>query len=542
VSEPRRATHLAAPLLYALALLGFAAYAWAFRDYTNDDAYITFRYARNLAEGLGPYYNPGEAVEGYTNPSLMVFLAAVAALFGPGAIPGAAKLLGVTAGALTVLLGGRIAARIAEDSGHAALSARAPVAGGLTALLLGLTPPLALNAQSGLETALYAALLAAALLLAAHPRPPRLPLAALLAALVWTRPEGPLLAAAIWVGALAARGRAPIREAARDTALVGGLVALALAALLGARWLLYEGALVPNTYYAKAEGFGGVSLGAYLVAGAVRPFLGWPGLAAGLAGAALLLRGGPARAALVTLAGGVAALAVTGPDWMMGWRFVVPLLAPLLALLVVGWLRLAVLAPTAPRLALALGAAAALASAASQLPTAAELGDEVALRAEGYRTGHIALAEAACADAAPGDVIALMDIGLVGFRCAEQRILDISGLTDAHIARSPGPFLRKEYDPAYILDQAPRFVVLVLRTAGEAYTVPPAAAEFSLWTTPERRLFAHPAFAPAYRRVRPEPPWDSDWLGALAARLGAVRVFEHAHPGTHYLLALFERR
>lgn len=32
-----------------------------------DDAFIPFRYARNLAEGYGLVYNPGEFVEGFTN-------------------------------------------------------------------------------------------------------------------------------------------------------------------------------------------------------------------------------------------------------------------------------------------------------------------------------------------------------------------------------------------------------------------------------------------------------------------------------------------
>src|SRR5438876_10996023 len=40
-----------------------------------DDAYITFRYARNLAEGLGLVYNPGEWVLGTTAPLWAVFLA-----------------------------------------------------------------------------------------------------------------------------------------------------------------------------------------------------------------------------------------------------------------------------------------------------------------------------------------------------------------------------------------------------------------------------------------------------------------------------------
>src|SRR3989442_15928728 len=36
--------------------------AWA-----TDDAYISFRYARNLVRGLGLVYNAGERVEGYSN-------------------------------------------------------------------------------------------------------------------------------------------------------------------------------------------------------------------------------------------------------------------------------------------------------------------------------------------------------------------------------------------------------------------------------------------------------------------------------------------
>jgi arabinofuranosyltransferase len=36
-------------------------------DYVVDDAYISFRYARNLIEGHGLVFNPGEKVEGYTN-------------------------------------------------------------------------------------------------------------------------------------------------------------------------------------------------------------------------------------------------------------------------------------------------------------------------------------------------------------------------------------------------------------------------------------------------------------------------------------------
>src|SRR5688572_25266220 len=54
-------------------LLG--AHAWAYR-FLTDDAFISFRYARNLARGAGLVFNPGEApVEGYTNFLWVLLLA-----------------------------------------------------------------------------------------------------------------------------------------------------------------------------------------------------------------------------------------------------------------------------------------------------------------------------------------------------------------------------------------------------------------------------------------------------------------------------------
>lgn len=47
-----------------------------------DDAFITFRYARNLAEGRGFVYNPGDRVLGTTTPAYGLLLGAVAAATG----------------------------------------------------------------------------------------------------------------------------------------------------------------------------------------------------------------------------------------------------------------------------------------------------------------------------------------------------------------------------------------------------------------------------------------------------------------------------
>lgn len=42
-----------------------------------DDAMISMRYARNLAEGYGLVWNPGERVEGYTNPLWTLWMALI---------------------------------------------------------------------------------------------------------------------------------------------------------------------------------------------------------------------------------------------------------------------------------------------------------------------------------------------------------------------------------------------------------------------------------------------------------------------------------
>ncbi len=62
-----------------LLLLGYlTALTW----FLCDDAYIGFRYVRNLVEGHGLVFNPGEYVEGYTNFLWLLELAALWALTG----------------------------------------------------------------------------------------------------------------------------------------------------------------------------------------------------------------------------------------------------------------------------------------------------------------------------------------------------------------------------------------------------------------------------------------------------------------------------
>jgi arabinofuranosyltransferase len=68
----------------AAVIAGLCLAAWA--SWTCDDAFISFRYARNLVEGHGLVFNVGERVEGYTN-LLWTLWIAVGLRLGVGAEP-----------------------------------------------------------------------------------------------------------------------------------------------------------------------------------------------------------------------------------------------------------------------------------------------------------------------------------------------------------------------------------------------------------------------------------------------------------------------
>lgn len=67
----------------ALAVLvaGLALHTVFSREWGADDAFISFRYAKNLTDGHGLVFNPGERVEGYTNFLYVLILAGGAWLF-----------------------------------------------------------------------------------------------------------------------------------------------------------------------------------------------------------------------------------------------------------------------------------------------------------------------------------------------------------------------------------------------------------------------------------------------------------------------------
>jgi len=136
-----------------LAVLGAAvlilvALSYSYYAFTIDDAYISLRYARNLASGHGLVFSAdGTApVEGYTNFLWVVLESALFLLnLQTSSIVHAIKIIGILFGA-GVVLGTYTLIRIATDDGRLAA---------LGALLLGSVPQLSFWAVGGLETTMY---------------------------------------------------------------------------------------------------------------------------------------------------------------------------------------------------------------------------------------------------------------------------------------------------------------------------------------------------------------------------------------------------
>lgn len=51
---------------FAVAALGVAGFYAIYTDHAWEDFFITFRFSRNLVEGKGLVYQPGERVHGFT--------------------------------------------------------------------------------------------------------------------------------------------------------------------------------------------------------------------------------------------------------------------------------------------------------------------------------------------------------------------------------------------------------------------------------------------------------------------------------------------
>ena len=217
------------------------ALAWTNR-FMQDDGYIILQYARNLAEGHGLVWNPGERVEGYSSFLYTVLMAVPYRL---GLDPVAAGHAVGLACFLGSLLATFATARRTFESDGAAL---------LTVALLGTNYTFSIFATGGLETSLHVFLVCLGFWLVARGAAggwPAVELAALSVAsglLMLTRPDS-AIPCAVLVGTATWR----LFRAARPWRAWAALLVPATAGV--AVWLAwklsYYGELLPNTYHVK---------------------------------------------------------------------------------------------------------------------------------------------------------------------------------------------------------------------------------------------------------------------------------------------------
>jgi hypothetical protein len=373
---------------------------------------------------------------------------------------------------------------------------------------------LAMHAVSGMESALFATLIATATGLVALERADAasrarssLLLGVLLVVAGLCRPETPLYAGLLVL--LYAR-RAGLRPAAASALIF----ALGYGSYFAARYAHF-GHPFPNTYYAKVDA-DAASLG--FGVGHVEGFLLLHAGALGLTGLILALR--RARPwALPLLAVALANLvstALLGGDIFPLFRFLLPSLMPVAIGIAYLVTRLASSAAHPVRASITLALAiVAVQLAAPHLPRFALLGVAPSPPSDFRKVREIGAISADYERLAtwmvkklpPDTSIALSAIGIIPYRTRMETI-DMLGLTDAHIAHAPsrgrpGPFGHARHDARYVLSREPDVIFVDLPRLYDG--APEPAALNRRWTTSpmpaDRELMDTAAFHERYRPV-----------------------------------------
>jgi len=392
----------------------------------QDDAYISFRYAKNAALGHGLVYNPGEPVEGYTN-----FLWTV--MFVP------VEMLGLDPGPVGALLG------MVCTVGLLHATWKLGEKGWLAPILVASFPGLALEGVQGLETCFYAWLVTLALLNHRH-----WAIFAGLAAL--TRPEGYAVFGLLW--------------------LLRSPKVLPAATFLGftVPHLLFRvvtyGGLVPNTFHAKV---GGTET---LLGSAVMRGLGYLGTGAWsalpfallLVAIPLAARGrtrtelrGPWLEKVVLVGFFLTYIVAVGGDFKGTGRFLIPWL-PAMAVLVQQALQ-----GLAGRRYSVVAAVVGVLGAVWSIPGQLEMKDFAERFAEDLDRRR-AIGSFLAENIAPDKVFAVHAAGILPYYAGHTTI-DMWGLNDAHIARAPiddmgeGIAGHERHDYAYVLTRKPDYIL-----------------------------------------------------------------------------------
>lgn len=407
-----------------------------------DDSWIHLQFARNLADGLGLSYNPGEFVTGSTSPLWTAMLALLFPL--PGDVVVWTKILGLALHLAGIAAAWRLARELDLGPGLSALAA------GLTLS----TSWLVWSALSGMEIPLFILLSLWGMVLHVRERADasRPPLSlAVLAVSVLARPEGLLLLLLAVLDRFLVFEREGEglrwRRPSPRVLLLGA--ALAVCALAGP-FLFYAwagGSVLPTTYAAKGGGEvrGLLPNGRYLlnIFGIFFRPQPWSALLAGAGVLALVQRLGTPRdrgllPALWVLALPLAYSVLTpGPTKMLGnfGRYYFPLF-PVLAVLAAVGLEGAVRALAGLRrpLRLALGCIGAAVILAPSVYTLLQGERFYVQNVANVEESDVAIARWLAERVPPDAVLAVNDIGAIKY-LLPNRVVDLASIATPDIGR-----------------------------------------------------------------------------------------------------------
>jgi hypothetical protein len=457
-------------------------------DFVTDDAYISFRYAANLAQHGQLVFNLGERVEGFTNFLWTVLLAAGIKLgLGPVAT---SRFLGVAFGVGTLALVVRMSVR---------LSGQRPSVWHLIApSLLASMGAFACWCTGGLETQLFTFLsfLGFDLLLAEISSRRGSASAAVFALAAMTRPEGLLFfGLGGFFRLLTAVGRERRFRPRRGEWAWLMLFAALFVPYFAWRWRYY-GWPFPNTFYVKSSGGAGTLIrGGYYLRRFAEDY-GVPFFFL------LALLGRPAATdqprrdlwrltALVWLVFAAYVVKVGG-DFMGLYRFILPVV-PLGAVVVQESIRRLAqrLRPAVGRPVLALaGAALAVAFVAGSLRVSrmavtfigADNGIDTPGYLKKYAEDRIPIGQWFARNARPDDLMTVGGAGVIPYYSGIPAY-DVFGLVDAHIAHDPRmsasdrPGHQKWGSDQYMLSRNPTLIT-------HRYCLPSPCVEEQAWIPP----------------------------------------------------------
>jgi len=483
-------------VFFAIAMTVYGVLVYWFRFIVIDDPYISFRYAKNLVEGNGLVFNPGERVEGYSNLTWVLNSAFFIALGFKDPLFSMQMASFMIMTMLIALFCFGLPKKVSNDDDKPwGLN---PAAG----ILVAASYPIAVWTAGALETVAYSVLLFLSAMFTARvaTKPDRvfsIFLVILIVMTTMTRPEGAMVFGLPMIAFLLR----PQSEAKR-TLLIVFVISLLLVLTYTIWRHIYFGTIVPNTVSAKvggsilgaikrgliygweyANGLGGVLaiLSVLLLIKLAKDFLKNRELSETHRIAVLLTILIYLQSAFVILVGG---------DWMPGLRFVVPLIIPVcyLAGLLINQWKPGIVIPF-----LLLAIISAPIEARYERTMGYQLLEWLRVTADGKPTTNplkqMGLEIKQIAD--EEDVIALSEVGAIPY-FSELPVIDMFGLVDREIAQGDGA-LHEIYDADIVLNRKPEFILLGLdEQNGE---------RVALWG-PDQDILAHHDFSIKYEEIK----------------------------------------